>query len=302
MDFVRDLELISRNFLDCCKLDRYKVDYSAILGWEIVRMFAHVQSKLINQTPRNVIKSKKLQNSSNGETIKQVLLEIENKLRNGTDINPHLNKTIFDGTHTDCLLADWNIYHLHLSTEADENHKYFVGRTRDVLFLTISGDAAYFIDVRPHGKNGEANVFEQKNLLQAIADEWPWVLEPYKIEGAIGVEYEVNDPKEIKELRKAGVSVIHKINDGIYTPMGMGLTTASTSVKATRESSRLYYLAKDAMKYVIENRAEIDRLFSQVKGYNPSNAIFRLQLSQSGFQIGEDLTQSAIRLEDLGLA
>lgn len=170
-----------------------------------------------------------------------------------------------------------------------------------MLFLTLSGNTAYFIDVRPHGMS-EGNVFEQNNLLQTIANEWPWVLEPYRIKGAVGVEYEVNDPQDIKELREAGISVIHKIGDAIYMPMGGGITTASTPIKATLESNRLYYLAKDAMKYVIDNRAEIDKLFSQVKGYNRRNARFHLQLGQRGFQIGEVSTQSAIHLEDLGLA
>src|SRR5207248_2571027 len=116
------------------------------------------------------------------------------------------------------LFADWGIYHLHLNTDIDEKDNLFVRRSKDVLFLKIAGDTVYFIDIRPHGRNGEPNVFEQKSLLQAIVDEWPWVLATYKIPGAIGMEDGINDSEGIKKMRKGGVGLLHKINGDIYLP------------------------------------------------------------------------------------
>jgi hypothetical protein len=192
MDFIRDMELISREVLDF-----YGVDYSsAKSGWEIVRIYMNVKSKLITQVPRNVEKSGKIQRASYSEAIMKSLSEIERKFLKGEDVNPHQSTKIFrDGTYPDPLLRDWRICHLHLSTELDQRDKRFMRRSRDVLFVTISGDTVHFVDVRPHGPSGEKNVFEQKDLLQTIADEWPWVLEPDMIKGArIRVEDEVNDP------------------------------------------------------------------------------------------------------------
>jgi hypothetical protein len=102
-------------------------------------------------------------------------------------------------------------------------------------------------------------------------------------------------------MRK-GVNVFHKINGAVYVPMGGGITTAGTSLSVEREINRLYYLAKDVMKYVNENRPNIDMLFSVVKGYNASEARFRLLLDHNGFLIYEEVTHSAVRFEDLGLS
>jgi len=288
MDFIRDMELIAR-----VVLDQYGIDPSAVSGWEIVRLFLNFQLKLIKQIPRNVVMSKKIQNSSYGVSIKEALAPIEHKFRVGDDVNPHLSKGILRGEYTDALFADWRIHHLHLNTGFDKRDKRFVRRSDDVLFITISDDTAYFIDIRPHNPKREPYVFEQKALLQTIVDEYPYVLEPYKIKGAVGLEDEVNDAEQIKEMRR-GVNVIHKINGAVYRPLGGGITIAGTSVMVTRRANHLYYLAKDAEKYVVKNRAQINKLLSRIENYNPSEARFHLGLVNDDFLIYEEVTRAAV--------
>jgi hypothetical protein len=289
MDFIKDIELIAKTVLD-----QHGIDYSAVSGWGIIRVFLNFQSKLIRQAPRNVMVSNKIQGSSYDDATKVILAAIEGKFRRGDDVNPHASRGILKGIYSDSLLDDWGIYHFHLNTELDDRDKRFAKRSLNVLFLKISGDTVYFIDIRPHGRNGEPNVFEQKSFLQTIVDEWPWVLDPYKIPGASGMEDEINDAEGVKKMRKKGVSLFHKINGDIYLPPGGGITAAGTSMRVTRRANDLYYLAKDAEKYIIENRSQIDERLSRVENYNPSEAQFRVGLVKDEFLIYEELTREAI--------
>jgi len=289
MDFKKDIESIAKAILD-----QNAIDHSAVSGWEIVHMFLNFQLKLIKQIPRNVLKSKKIQNSSYDDCIVKALVAIERKFLMGDDVNSHLSKRLLNGTYTDPLLADWGIYHLHLNTDIDERDNRFIRRSKDVLFLKISGDTVYFIDIRPHGRGGEPNVFEQKTLLQMIVDEWPWVLEPYRLKGVMGLRDEINDAEGIRKMREGRVNLLHKINDGVYASPGAGITTAGTSVAVTRRANHLYYLARDAEKYVIEHREQIDKLLSRIEGYNPNEARFRLGLVNDEVLIYEEGTRTAV--------
>jgi hypothetical protein len=288
MDFIRDMELISK-----AVLDQHGMDYSAVAGWEIVRMFLNFQSKLIEQIPRNVLTSKNIQNSSYSEDTKKALAAIEHKFSVGEDVNPHLSKGLLNGTYMDQLFADWGIYHLHLNTNIDGNDNRFVKRSKYVLFVTLSGGTVYFVDIRPHGLKGEPHVFAQKSLLQTIVEEWPWILEPYKIKDAISIKDEINDAKGIRKMRNGAVNLFHNINGGIYVPPGGGITPAGTSM-VTRRANDLYYLAKDAEKYVTENRVHIDNLLSRIENYNSSEARFRLGVLNDNFLIYEERTRTVI--------
>lgn len=297
MDFIKDLEIIAQEMLD-----HYGVDYStAATREEIIRMYLNVRFKLIEQQPRQVVKSSKLQNKIFDSDTQKGLAEIENKFCKGDDINPHLSKLVLnEGKYTDALFSDWGIFHLHLGTQPDPKYPRFVKRTGNVLFLTITNDKAYFIDVRPHGKSRPA-VFEQKDLLQIVADEWSWLLDRYRLPDVIDIENEINHPEQIKKMRKSGINTIHMINNKAYVPPGGGLTTNEASIKVAREYNRLYYMAKNAMKYVTDNRTEIDRILLQYQEYNPEKANFHLCLGREGFFIVEQQTKALIYLKDIGL-
>lgn len=296
MDFVNDLEMIAQE-----QLKLFGIDYSGYSGHEIVRMFVNLQSKLIPMVPRKVLRSQKFQHKIEKETcdkdIKTAVLQLEDKLRNGEDINPHLSTSIKCGDFTDRLLADWNIYHLHLSLENDPRElidgKTFTKRTRDVLFLMISGDAALLIDIRPHGRHGEKYVFAQKELLQLVADNWPEVLEPLRMKGVTNVEFETDDPEKIERFRKLGIDIPYRINDAFYSSPG-GLTMDSRSVHVTIETNCLYEMVERAMKWVNENRSKIDKDLSLNDNYDAVKANFRLILSKGEFFVSEETTQSVI--------
>ncbi|HEX8195529.1 MAG TPA: hypothetical protein VF571_04900 [Pyrinomonadaceae bacterium] len=291
MDLIKELQLTAKNIL----IQR-RIKHFGVSGWEIVCVFLNYKSKLISQIPRKVIMSKKIQPSSYDKTTKIAFETIKRKFLNGEDVNPHLSRFIFDGKFTDFLFADWGIYHLHLNTRLD-NDKRLIARSENVLFLKIFGDTVYFIDIGHHGKNAPY-AFAQFSLLRTIADEFPWIIEPDKIKDAIDIEDEINDPEKIKEMREEGVNLLHKINGNIYLPLNYGITSVKSSVSASvavrMQVNKLYYLVKDAEKYITENRTQINEHLSRNENYNPNKACFRIDFAKDDFVIYEESTKEPL--------
>ncbi len=289
MDFETDLKNIAKK-----ELDFYEVDYSKTKSTrELINIFVNLKLRLIQSIPRKVIKSHKIHNANYNKTISDALKDIENSFISGADVSPYFSKDIFKAGFTDYLFADWKINHLHLNPKIKDTK--FVKRSKEVLFITIFQDTVYFIDIRPHGINGEKYVFAQKDLLQIIFDEWSFILEPYKTL-LTAMAPNIRPPKDIDNFRKSGWTIPQEINGNVYAPMGGGITTANTSTEVSIETSRLYMLMYSAENYLKENRKEIDHQLSKISGYYHSLAKFHLAIHQNGCLILEETTQRIIKV------
>ena len=240
-------------------------------------------NRLIPQQKYQVFRSKALTARHLPQGISDGVNCIEKKLGQGADVTPYMSKSIFNGIFTDHLFSDWGIYHLHLGLSMEDNFTELtireiqdMTRTREVLFLSIQGSRAYFIDVREHGKNGEKHVFAQFELLQILADEFPEVIKPFELKDVTGLSHNVTDPEEISIYRKGGISLAHEINGKVYAPMGGGITTASTPVRVVEETDRLLKWADNLEKNINEKRDTIDAILSRDINYEADNADFHL--------------------------
>ncbi|MFM5396797.1 hypothetical protein ACET8C_00545 [Aeromonas veronii] len=167
----------------------------------------------------------------------KALLKFCKMIEEGDDINPYQgrglilrNDTSGDkrGSRTDLLWADWGIYHFHLSDAPIPQGQYFSKSADYLLFCLISHDVVTFIDVLPHpSKEGFSNI----ELIETLALNWPDYMDRFKLKGIISNGESKYSESEIFELRKSGVTPCVTINNEVYMGPGMGLTTASTSVK-----------------------------------------------------------------------
>jgi hypothetical protein len=277
MDFHADIMQIAKNMLDY-----YEVGYNDLSDdRQIIGRWVNVQLKLIRPEARNVVKSPKVTILSDPDTSTSLSL-VEEKFRKGENVNPHLSKSIFQQDYTDYLFSDWGIYHLHLSTVVEG--KYFMKRSNNLLFVMIRQQEVYFIDVRPHD---EQWVFAQKALLQIVHDEWPHILERFKLKGIVGLEREIDDPGKIAMMRKSGMNALHRIGNDYYAPMGGGITTAGTSLQVTIEVDKLYRMVRNAMDHVQKNQTDIAAKIGEAIGTFPSRLDFHLELTENGFFILE---------------
>lgn len=194
-------------------------------------------TRYIPLRPRTVFLSNKFPKKLDAD-IEAALKNLASLIDNGSDINPYQSKglILYNDTsatkrqqRTDLLWADWGIYHLHLATRPISSRQYFSERSEWLLFCMFGVDFACFIDVRNHG---DENLFSDPDLIKTIADSWPEIMERYHVKDVFAPGKQHNS-SEIASLRKGGVSSFVTIGNQVYMGPGMGVTTASTSTKAS---------------------------------------------------------------------
>jgi hypothetical protein len=119
---------------------------------ELVIIYLTWRGRFISAHPRRVLVSAELQASDLGAD-QQGFARLVEKIERGTDLTPHLSKSVTTAylpstvaatkkTHQlrdrDQMISEWGIHHLHLGTEVAANGR--VGRTPRLLFGYFADD------------------------------------------------------------------------------------------------------------------------------------------------------------------
>lgn len=185
----------------------------------IALRYFNVQRRLIRPKPRTVHRTSSFLTSPSIQAGFQL---VEGKFIRGDDLTPHLSKKIGDPDYADAMLNDWGIHHLHLGTASDPKG-FFMERTGPVLYAYVTDSDAYFLTVAAHGE------WSNQKLMQALHDNWPSVLAPFRIRGVNAGSPLTDD--QIGLLRRGGVYLPVRVSDGtMYSPPGGGINTSGTSV------------------------------------------------------------------------
>lgn len=185
---------------------------------DIFYLHSVLMKRLIRSHPRNILYSDTFVRPTDANLLAG-LEKLEDKIRNGENINPHLSTRLDNILFFDGMLYDWGIYHFHLGAVVD-GAKYSE-RTGDILYAFVTNETVYFLTIAGHGH------WEDKELLEIFASNWS----EYTIEGEVRP---LNfTPDEIKRWRMRGINVIHNLSNGkSLPPMGMGFTTDGKSLAA----------------------------------------------------------------------
>lgn len=154
---------------------------------------------------------------------------LEDKIIKGKSLFPHQSKSLNKLSSEDYLLYSWSIHHFHLgeTIEADG----FIKRTGPVLFAYVTDGDFYMIDIKQHG------AWSDKGLLQTLYDNWPSLLESWRVNGQTVVNFNSSD---IGQLRKAHINTIVELDDGSsFIGPGFGVTTAGTPAEATMKYAEI---------------------------------------------------------------
>ena len=218
------------------------------------------------------------------------LNNIESIIKSGGDINPYQSKglMIYNDTsgskrqaRTDLLFADWGIHHLHLSDSKPELNEYFSKRSEQLLFCIFGEDSVGFIDIRHHD---EQQLFADSQLVKVIADSWPEYMDRFRVKNMISISGGPQTPSETTNLRKSGITSALQIDDSVYLAPGMGVTTASTSVRSSMQLIRINRLINHlANLFYGENSQYLKDL--QERGFNNPN--FHIALTKDGLCVHE---------------
>lgn len=232
--FYKNINSIAESLIELYSL-KFKKEVSSLndplMRWLDFRL------RYVDSHVRAITLSNKFPKKDLPRDAQNALLEFSKMIEEGSDINPYQgrglilrNDTSGDkrDSRTDLLWADWGIHHFHLSDAPIPQGQYFSKSADYLLFCLISHDVVAFIDVMPHpSKEG----FSNTELIETLALNWPSYMDRFKLKGIISNGESKCSESEIFELRKNGVTPCVTINNEAYMGPGMGLTTASTSVK-----------------------------------------------------------------------
>lgn len=160
------------------------------------------------------------------QTLKPVLDEVMERLRNGLPIEPYLSKKASGPSERDELLVHWGIHHLHLCPIASCGSDGYVDRADDLLFFRVNEGHAYLIDIVAHATPA---LFVREELVKVVDRNWPELHHVIAREGA-RLERQMT-PKEIKTLRKKNANAPVQTDSRLVMP-AFGTMSSGRSMDA----------------------------------------------------------------------
>ena len=124
-------------------------------------------------------------------------------------------KNINEPEKSDDLLNDWNIYHFHLTKRFREDG--FAKRSDYQIFAWVTADCIYMIQIYPHK---EAHLYTKKELLKMIEENWPELLKPHHIKGAVRLSVQLDD-EQYGVLRDAHATSFVELGENKVCMLGV---------------------------------------------------------------------------------
>ena len=180
--------------------------------------------------------SEPLPELSEAETAGLAQLKVE--VEAGLSLWPRLSRTWVRG-QTDGLLSEWSIFHFHLGDKLQDAR--FVTRSCHVALAMVTQTRFLLIAVRPHGK-GCPPPWYDKNYLELVNAHWPEELRSLPEDFTLA--FDVDGPDMIRDLRKAGVTVLLNVGGRILMPPGGGMSADGGSSRAVLDHNAHYYRLK----------------------------------------------------------
>lgn len=187
------------------------------------------RSRFLKRTPRKVIYSKEIKQNPEYKKFKKVIEKIEYKIKNGENLDSFLSTGVIHapykengtskGADKDNYLNAFKIHHLHLGKKYTTPKKgiSFVERHDELLYIMCKPDKVYFLDISAHN-------FGNLDVFKVIQNNWNEILAPFEMQGVLGVNQEITDSKNVKDLLQAGVNILVPVNGKFYAP---GILTTS---------------------------------------------------------------------------
>lgn len=241
---------------------------------EIAFLYHSVLLRLVPQKPRAVRKSKGFVCPSELET---GLLQLECKVTQGSDINPHLSRKITQLAFQDALLNDWGIHHFHLGTNMLPSG--LVEGTSLVLFARVTDSDFFEICIAGHGTWAEVE------MVESLHENWPESIRHFRLQGQ-GVAGMPTTSKSVEFARSHGLHMPITTIDGTrYAPVGGGIASDGSSVAALENADREAYGIKHLQEDIVNNLGKIKEELGK-RGYTEGKPIrAKLVLDNRNFRV-----------------
>lgn len=195
--------------------------------------FFNLKSKILEPKKRNVFIVPNLKEQIKEHHKEREIQTIIKYAREGENLNCFQTHKIIQSKQIDHLSNEWNIFHFHLSLEADKKPK-FVKRGDLLLFAYIEKDNIVFLGVAKHKDS-----FSDIKWLEILQKYYPQLLEKYLPPDLpeIGHNFSTSERKEAWEN---GVSTgFIKLNGKTYLSPGFGKVTSGHNIQVVMQSNHI---------------------------------------------------------------
>jgi hypothetical protein len=212
------------------------------------------------------------------------------KLEDGDDVNGHLSKAILNADQPDLMMADWRIYHVHISNSKKLPSDFFFIRAGNLAFAIVNATTVYFLDILRHEKeNWSKSVF-----LEIVKKNWPSLLGPYEQKGKLEPGISISD-EERQTLRRAGINVPTVIGDSVVFGPGGGVTADGNPLITRRRTIAVTNLLAK-LKLYFESPG-IEQKVAQEVGCDENELSLKLQWDNGKVQILEEKSGKLLGLD-----
>ena len=270
---------------------RFNMDVS-IDQLEVVRRYAWFNLRRLPQRKWKVHYSKELKQNPFFIKNTQYIEHIRNKAEHGDDLTPHASLRVNNIEGRDELLADWGIYHLHLGHGTKPAAAIgFVNRASELLFVFPSNGNLYLLDVLDHK-------WTSFHLIQVIDNNWPEVIDQYKLKG--NIELAINPTEdELYKLRKNQLNVSFRVGNSFFIGPGGGLAINGAASRAVNKALDLQrHFDKYSQQFIKEEtdlrkilgekvgaNITVDPLCLKLKRYDPQKATVEILETNLGIEL-----------------
>lgn len=272
---------------------------------ELLIIYLNWQNRLISIQPRRVFISGALKSNPIYQNSLSEIEKLFDEVRNGENLAPRLSRQIEIGfclpkkgkskplsvsnrPDLDLLLNDWNIHHLHISSEVQPDG--FVRRGNYVVFGIFTPDKAFLIDICDHKQ------WSDQQMVATAIKSWPNEELFLSLKGISPPRNGGFSDDEILQIRQAGVSNWILVDGHIFISRSGGVSTAGTSSAASRKANRIRHLLQEFDDNFEENS---ERLRAQLIARGiPATGKLGFEFSHFGnsFCVIETSTNAAIAI------
>ncbi len=231
--------------------------------------YFRARRRLVVQRPRRVHLSNELR--ARADSLLALVAMVAAEVERGDDLSLRLSREVPLPEVNDHLLNDWGIHHLHLGRRRETGRKGWprVQSTRDLLFMCLGADDAWFIDVRPHG------AWVDVELLETIRLNWPDLMQPYLLRGIT----ESGAPmtrEERANLRGVHAQAAIRLGDGLcYCGPGGGLVSSGDAFLDVRACHGVMTATEEVEQVLRDNAKAIAAALGGAPG---TDDVLRLRL------------------------
>jgi hypothetical protein len=280
---------------------------------ELVIRFFNWLNRLIHPHPRQVFRSQDYIFRYLPPREQVYLEKLIEKIEIGDYLASHLSRGISNGfvegsskkvkknlrqrVDLDLLLNDWGIHHIHLPNifESDGFARRNPNFDSDLLLFAIfRNDAAYLIDVLPHGSSSD------DRLVQITLQNWRDADLFIKAPGILPSNQKISRTDRSR-IRSAGVNQPIEFEGSVFLPSTGGLTSAGTTQVAAFRTMRLLQSLNSVKNELEANPDHFKPQIEDCRKTYPQSPKFVIEFCMTArrweFLIKERVTGCFIQLE-----